>query len=201
MTDPLTQRIADEEAKLRLLEAEVQSRRKRIDALKAAVQAFQQGDNELDAMLAGKIVAARPVEEQPAPVQAAPAASQATLTPQASWPFPTAAMPDASTRSGEPRRQIHRRGEVKTALLAVLTLQPKHLGQIMSEAAKEGYDLTYDRIRTQLWSYKAEGLVDNPEKGCYVLTAKGKAYVDGLKGESAGGAALSGATTSADDLV
>lgn len=212
MDDPLIQRIADEEAKLRLLEAEVESRRRRIQVFKAAAQALQSGDDDFDAVLAGKLEArsAMATATPPPSVNPFPARvvlpsptsepQQASLNPQGAWPFPTAGRPDAP-RSDDNRRQVHKRGEVKTALLTVLSKEPKHLTRIMAEAKRHGYELTYDRIRTQLWSYKAEGLVDNHQKGFYNLTDKGEAYVERQKGESPVAAGLSGATSSADDLV
>jgi hypothetical protein len=210
MDDPLIQRIADEEAKLRLLEAEVESRRRRIQVLKAAAQALQTGDDDFDAVLSGKLEA-KSAAVAPPGATTAPAANpfparmaqpqpvsapqqQANLNPQAAWPFPTAAKPDTPSLD-DGRRQVHKRGEVKTALLTVLTKEPKHLSRIMLEAKRHGYELTYDRIRTQLWSYKAEGLVDNQQKGFYNLTQKGEAYVERQKGESPVAAGLSGETT------
>ena len=60
MTDPITKLVAEEEAKLRLLEAEVLVRRQRIEVLKSAAKALQGGDDAIDAALTGRMASQAP---------------------------------------------------------------------------------------------------------------------------------------------
>ena len=196
MDDSLLTVIATEEAKLQVLEREVAARRQRIEALRDAHKSMQQAD-EFDVLLAGRIEPKATTNRNPLPVASPPPLS---INPQAAWAFPTAR--PVSAAAPEIRRQIHKKGEVKYTLLAVLVSGPKRIEEAVAAMKKLGYNLSYDRVRTQLWSFKGEGLADNPDKGVYQLTEQGKAVVERLKGESPGATGLSIATTSdLDDLA
>lgn len=194
MDDSLLTVIATEEAKLQVLEREVAARRQRIEALRAAHKSMQQAD-EFDTLLAGRI------EPQATIRKPVPTATPAPLSinPQAAWAFPTAR--PAAAGAPEIRRQIHKRGEVKYTLLEVLVSGPKRIEDAVLAMKELGYNLSYDRVRTQLWSFKGEGLADSPDKGVYQLTEQGKAVVERLKGESPGATGLSSATKSTADSL
>ena len=96
-------------------------------------------------------------------------------------------------------RKQRKKGEVKFVLLSVLSFDSEPLADIRLKVKALGYDLSYDRVRTQLWSFKNDGLVESPEKGHYCWTEKGAAYVQSHKGESPVDAGLSSATMSGQD--
>lgn len=184
MDDALKQLIASEEAKLKVLESEVVTRRERIKVLKA----MSQSTGELDAILAKATSTSTPAQQF------------LPLPAEDSWPQPSAKVvpvPVVGDLGGANKR--HRKGEVKQALLSVLTFSAKALADIQEAVKVAGYDLSYDRVRTQLWSFKNDGLVASPEKGCYSLTEKGAEFLATKKGESPAPTGLSGATSSEPD--
>lgn len=190
--DEIAARIEAEEAKIRFLEDELKARRQRLQALRSALETLHQED-PLDALIADRVAHSL---TQPTPPQAAgmqPALElrsppvQKTLNAQ-EWPMPAAS-------GARAKRQLHGRGEVKNAILQMLSPQQSHIGKVMAMMKEAGYDLPYNRVRTQLWSYKEEGLVESHQRGFYQLTKQGEAYVERLKGESPVAAGLSGETT------
>ena len=120
----------------------------------------------------------------------------------ATWPMPeskpTTLFEDGENLEGGVRKQ-RKKGEVKFVLLSVLSFDSEPLADIRLKVKALGYDLSYDRVRTQLWSFKNDGLVESPEKGHYCWTEKGAAYVQSHKGESPVDAGLSSATMSGQD--
>ncbi|MBC7469780.1 MAG: hypothetical protein H7322_10680 [Ramlibacter sp.] len=184
MDETLSAVLANEEAKLSVLEREVELRRKRVAALKAAVNSMAEAD-DFDAVLAGKVGAlklvpdteARPDDGVMAVPKPATKPPPTTLNPAAAWPLPNG---KPLTGKGKQRKK----GEVKAALLALLNRTPMHLTEVQGLAAAAGYTLNYNRVRAELWAYKNDGLVDSASKGYYTLNDQGEAYVERQKGES-----------------
>lgn len=73
---------------------------------------------------------------------------------------------------------------------------------MLEGVAKQGYSsLTYNHVRTELWTMKHQGLTSSPENGVYRIAAKGVAFLQGHKGESPAATGPSSATKShADNL-
>lgn len=203
MTDPLAQLIATEESNLRILEAEVEVRRQRIRALKTMFQSSPEWDAVL-AKASEKVNSKAVPSTLPLPTSRSwqmpeGQQKQPTLPPLPS-PEERSAQASSSKENGE--RAMRKKGEVKSALLLTLTEEAQPLVHVQKAMNDKGYELTYDRVRTQLWSYKNEGLVTNPKPGYYGLTPKGMNHVSGLKGEVVADSrppTTSGATKSGED--
>lgn len=95
-----------------------------------------------------------------------------------------------------------KKGAVKRALLGALRRdQWTSLQALIQQMAEMGHSLDSKRVRGEMWAYKQEELIEADGSGLYRLTDKGEAFAEGQKGESPGGAGLSGATTSGADLA
>lgn len=164
--DALDQLIAQETAKLRVLESEVVARKQRIQTLRSMRE-----NSDLDAVLADKIKPAQKPEQQQ---------------------LPEVAVPIQIGRS--------KHGDVKRTLLALLnTREPTHLKTLIEGMARTGRQFDNKRMRAEMWYHKKDGLVTSDEPGWFKLTEHGQAFLEGQKGETAVGAAVSGATTSVED--
>lgn len=160
MTDALTTLIAQEKAKLLILEREVAARKTRIATLEGMVTA-----GDMDAFLDGKIATPKT-----APTQQVVAETTALTVGSISAA--------AQLTNKPPRRK---KGEVKDAILSTLTLEPQHINTLMARVKESGYDLNYDRIRTQMWHFKQVGLVESPKEGFFIQTTKGVEYLNSKK--------------------
>lgn len=160
MTNALTTLITQEKAKLLILEGEIVARKKRIATLESMVTA-----GDMDTFLDGKI--ATPLAPEKQPFLANPDTQKKSNI--------------AIVKSGEGvvRRK---KGEVKEALLAALKPERQHIRTLMELLKDAGYDLTYNRVRTQMWHFKQVGLVESPEVGYFIQTAKGVEYLNSKKG-------------------
>jgi len=178
--------IANEEAKIKALRDEADSRSRNLEAFKAAYQNMQ-GPDVID--LNARV---RPTQ---APVMPAnPFAISAGSGVQ-----PAASQAEQSPADG---RETRRKGQVKYVVLKALTREPQRLKDLVDVIHRSGHKLSYNHIRTELWSMKGAGLTLSPETGAYQITAKGEAALQAVEGESPVAAGLSGATTSVgDDLA
>jgi hypothetical protein len=169
MSDPLDLLIEREQAKLRVLEAEVAARKQRIQTLRSMMQ-----NSDLDAFLAEKI-------------KPAPNPERRAFNP-----------PIAPAEPSAGGRRKH--GEVKRLLLSQLNkLEPTHLNDLIDAMARIGIAMDNKRMRAEMWAHSNSGLVKRQKPGWFTLTDEGEAFLEGQKGETAVGAAVSGATASADD--
>lgn len=182
--DPLSLLIEQEVAKLRILESEVVSRKQRIATLRA-----MQTSGELDALLEGKLAPPnrQPVEQQRPNLELAAEPRQASIKLDES----------SLDAPGGGRRK---KGAVKRALLGALKRDEwTSLASLMQYMQGIGHPLDSKRVRGEMWAYKQEDLIEADGSGLYKLTEKGEAFAEGQKGETAVGAAVSGATKSVED--
>ena len=159
MTDALTNLIAQEKAKLLILESETAARKKRIAMLESMA-----ASDDMDTFLDGKI--AIPMTPK-----------NATVTAKPDIQLPPNLASTKLTDGAAPRK----RGQVKEALLAALKSEMQHITTLMAVLKDAGYDLSYDRVRTQMWHFKQVGLVESPKNGYFIQTAKGLEYLNSQK--------------------
>lgn len=186
--DPLNQLIEQENAKLRIVEAEAAAIRRRIQTLKE-----MQSGSDLDAFLAGRISTPAIVGVGAVGDTVAKAVAGLCLD-----------VPKQPAGAGmvEAAQQRRKKGEVKRALLAIMDrVKPLHLTQLMEGMNAAGYTIDNKRMRAEMWAYKNDGLVESDQPGYFRLSDAGAAFLERQKGESPGGSGLSGATVSGSDLA
>ena len=156
MTNALDDLIAQELAKLLVLENEVAVRKNRIETLRG-MREFGEMDTYLSAKASAMGSAAAAV--------AGPGVAVA--------PLPNGFMDRIRNPVG--RRP---KGDVKNAVLSVLSTTPKSLSQVSDALDQSGMSLSRDQLRARLWILKTKDkLVQSPKDGQFALTKAGEDYI------------------------
>jgi len=168
--------IANEQAKIKALRDEANSRERKLEVFQSAFESMQ-GPDVID--LNARV---RP--------------SQGSFLETALALDPAKPQQDVRRSPGLPRKK-----GVKVVILGALSRSPRQLKAIVESLVAQGHSLKYDHIRTELWTMKKNGLVSSPEAGVYLITEQGEALLEGLKGEPPVAAGGSSATESVADLI
>ncbi|KQT10815.1 hypothetical protein [Ramlibacter sp. Leaf400] len=191
--DPLDTLIEQEQAKLRILEAEVAKLKHRVQTLVG-----MRAGSDIEAFLNAKVTLptvtlSGTAVPSPTPTPAAPHAER--VFNQGSYAIAT----NVPLLDGGRRKK----GEVKRTILALYTLgEARKLSDALQELREKHYpEFDSRRMRSEVWTFKNDGLLESSREGYHKLTDKGLAFISRQEGERPGEAGLSGATESGQDLI
>jgi len=193
--DALDTLIEQEQAKLRILEAEVAKLKQRVQTLVG-----MRAGSDIEAVLTAKVTLpmatlSGTAVSAPAPAPAPAASNSAPVFPQGSYVIASnVPLPDGGRR---------KKGEVKRTILALYTLgEDRKLSDALQELREKHYpEFDSRRMRSEVWTFKNDGLLESSREGYHKLTDKGLAFLSRQEGERPGEAGLSGATESVQDLI
>ena len=84
------------------------------------------------------------------------------------------------TEEVKPPRNRNAKGAVRAAILNAVKDGADSTAAIVGAVKSSGIDLSADRVRTQLWNYKKDGLVNSPKEGRFNLSEKGLNFIKSL---------------------
>lgn len=147
--------ISDEQAKIALFRKKISACEQRIEVLKSI-----QSEDEVDAAAGAAI--SKPVVIGRSRIKVLPS-------------FPVVRGSD-NEEQGFPTKKV---GDLGLTIMESLENGGKSLDQIMQAVNSKGHEPTRHNVRCTLAAFREKyGFFENPEKGFYVLTSRGKEYLD-----------------------